>query len=396
MIDAFVNGYTANLAPYPMEELARIKRELSARGKRVFDFGTGDPTIPTWMPIINALKSNVPEISQYPTITGGDELRKAQVGYLRRRIGLIESPSWAVVPTRGSKEAIFHIALSLVGRAGGKKKIIYPDPGYPVYRSSAIFAGGLPVPVRLSPENGFLLEPWKLSKGTTSGAAAIWVNYPHNPTGACAPKSYWENLIDWCQQTDTILLSDDCYLDIYSTELDRQSGIDHLPICPLSISTDRVLTFMSLSKRSGMTGYRAGIIAGDTRILGPHIKARANFGLGMPEFVQKAAICAWNDDEHVRARRKIFNARIDAASAPLMEMGLLPEKPEATFYLWCKIPQSYGNDDVGFCLALAQAGVLCSPSSWLSEGMSGWFRLALVPDIAETLEAIEIIRTFTK
>jgi succinyldiaminopimelate transaminase len=366
MTNGFVNDFTSTLAPYPMEELARIKKEVRGRGQRVFDFGTGDPTIPTWKPIMEALKGNVAEVSQYPTIIGGEELRTAQVNYLKRRVGLAESPDWTVIPTRGSKEAIFHIALSLVGRCGGKKKILYPDPGYPVYRSSAIFAGGIPTPVRLLPDNGFLFEPWKISKSITSGAAAIWVNYPHNPTGACAPKSYWEKLIDWCHETDTILLSDDCYLDIYSTELDAQAGIDHLPICPLGISTDRVLTFMSLSKRSGMTGYRAGLIAGDVRILAPHIRARANFGLGMPEFIQKAAICAWNDDDHVRNRRKIFNERIDAASAPLIDMGLLSEKPEATFYLWCKIPQSFGTDDVTYCLSLAKQGVLCSPPSSLS------------------------------
>jgi succinyldiaminopimelate transaminase len=396
MTNSFVNEFTSTLAPYPMEELARIKKEVQARGQRVFDFGTGDPTIPTWRPIMEALKNNIAEISQYPSIIGGDELRAAHYNYLKRRVGLEQSPDWTVIPTRGSKEAIFHIAQSLVGRSGGKRKILYPDPGYPVYRSSAIFAGGIPMPVRLVPKNGFLFEPWNLHKSVTAGAAAIWVNYPHNPTGACAPKAYWEKLIDWCHQTDTVLLSDDCYLDIYSPKLDAEPGIAHLPTCPLGISTDRVLTFMSLSKRSGMTGYRAGLIAGDVRILAPHIRARANFGLGMPEFIQKAATCAWNDENHVRDRRKIFSERLDAASAPLIAMGLLSEKPEATFYLWCKIPSSYGDEDVDFCLSLAKKGVLCSPSSWLSEGITGWFRLALVPEISDILEAIEIIKHFVR
>jgi succinyldiaminopimelate transaminase len=376
-----------------MEELARIKKGLKARGQRVYDFGTGDPTIPTWQPIIDALKANVPVVSQYPTIIGSDELRAAQIGYLGRRLGLRESSDWTVIPTRGSKEAIFHIALSLIGRAGGRRKLLYPDPGYPVYKTSAIFAGGIPVPVRLVPENGFLLEPWNLDPTLTKDAAAIWVNYPHNPTGACATKEYWEKLVEWCHKTDTILLSDDCYNDIYSTALDARPGIAHLPMSPLAISTDRVLSFVSLSKRSGMTGYRAGLIAGDVRILGPHTKARANFGLGMPEFVQKAAICGWNDDEHVKARRKIFTDRIEAASKPLIDMGLLPAKPDATFYLWCRVPDSFKQNDVEFCLALANLGVLCSPSSWLSEGVNGSFRLALVPDTNETLEAIGIIRS---
>jgi len=395
-----VNKVTAELAEYPMEELARIRRELVKKGKPVFDFGTGDPKIPTWDAIRSACIEAIPQISQYPSVKGIETLKAAQQGYLERRFGLRvgSGDAFDLLPTSGSKEAIFHIALCLIGRAGGKKHIIYPDPGYPVYLSSTKFAGGIPFPVKLSAGNGFLLEPWDLPPYIQRDAAAIWINYPHNPTGATASRDYFERLVEWCHKTDTVLLSDDCYVDIYDSAIDLkpmdESKPDERPFCPLQLTSDRVLTFMSLSKRSGMTGYRAGFIAGDPEILQPVLRARANFGVGQPDFVQQAAVVAWNDDEHVRERRKIFTHRIALAAPTFQELGLLETVPNATFYLWMKIPSVFGTGDVRFCLGLAEHGVICSPSSWLSESIKGYARFALVPDDAATLEALQVIKDY--
>lgn len=393
-----INKVTADLEQYPMEELARIRKELIQSGKPVFDFGTGDPKIPTWNPIREALINALPTISQYPSVKGTDELKAAHQGYLERRFGISANDGYDVIPSAGSKEAIFHVALCLVGRSGGKKHIIYPDPGYPVYRSSTKFAGGIPFPVKLSADNGYLLEPWTLPPYIQRDAAAIWINYPHNPTGAIAPRDYWERIVEWCHKTDTILLSDDCYVDIYDSAIDKQPlddpKSDSRPMCPLQLSHDRVITFMSLSKRSGLTGYRAGLIAGDPEIVAALLKARANFGVGSPDFVTAAAVVAWNDDEHVRQRREIFTHRIKLAAPVFQQLGLLEQVPEATFYLWCKIPQIFGSGDVRFCLGLAEQGVISSPSQWLSESIKGYARFALVPDDTDTLAALEIIKSY--
>ncbi|NRA44199.1 MAG: aminotransferase class I/II-fold pyridoxal phosphate-dependent enzyme [Oligoflexales bacterium] len=384
---ALLNSRTESLAPYPMEELARIKRELLATGQKVYNFGTGDPTIPVWEPITEAIKDGVSTLSQYPSIHGLPELREAHKSYLKRRFGIETGEDIMILPTRGSKEAVFHIALSLVGRAGGRKRIVYPDPGYPVYRSSAIFAGGTPHPVQLKEEESYLLKPWQLDKEVVKDTAALWLNYPHNPTGAIADKSYWQELINWAHDNDVIILSDDCYADIYDDSSEP-------PLNPLSISSDRVLSFMSLSKRSGLTGFRAGFLAGDSKILKPHSKARANFGLANPVHIQEGSIVAWNDDAHVKERRVIFGKRMEALVPFLMERGVLKEKPKATFYLWCKVPKKFNENDIEFCLQLAKKGIIASPSSWLSENVSGYFRLALVPSVDEIQEAKAILKDF--
>lgn len=393
-----LNKITLELEEYPMEELARIRKDLVKKGKPVYDFGTGDPKIPTWEPIREACIEAIPEISQYPSVKGLDELKEAQQRYLERRFDIKPDHGYEIIPTSGSKEAVFHIAMCLVGRSGGKKHIVYPDPGYPVYRTSTKFAGGIPFPVKLSESNGYLLEPWELPPYIQRDCAAIWLNYPHNPTGATAPRDYWKQVVEWAHKTDTIILSDDCYIDIYHSDIDNKPvdspEDDDRPTCPLQFSSDRVLTFMSLSKRSGMTGYRSGFIAGDSDILKGVLKARANFGVGSPDFISKAAIVAWNDDEHVRERRKIFTNRIKIAAPVFQELGLLEQEPQATFYLWTKIPEVFGTGDVRYCLGLAEHGVICSPSSWLSESIKGYARFALVPDEDSLTQALNVVKDY--
>jgi aspartate/methionine/tyrosine aminotransferase len=393
-----------------MEELSRIKAGLVKEGKPVYDFGTGDPRIPTWHPVRDALIKSLPEISQYPSVKGIEKLAVAQAGYLKRRFNLVTGNELAVIPSQGSKEAIFNIALCLVGRAGGKKHIIYPDPGYPVYRSSTLYAGGIPWPVRVTAANGWLLEPWNLPDNVQKNVAAIWINHPHNPTGATAPLDYWRRVIDWCHKTDTILLSDDCYVDIYDSAIDvnldsapeLKGGtfpgveVDPRPLNPLQLSTDRVLSFMSLSKRSGLTGYRAGMVAGDPRVIKPFLNARANFGVGSPDFIQHAAAVAWADDDHVVERRRIFSRRLANFGPLLKDLGMIDAIPSTTFYLWAKIPSRFGDDDVKFVLDLARIGVIASPSQWLSEGIRGYVRFALVPEDAPMREAMGLLREYLK
>jgi succinyldiaminopimelate transaminase len=398
---SFVNSVTAELRPYPMEELTKVRQELQKAGRKVYDFGTGDPKIPTWAPIRQVIASALPEISQYPSVRGIEALRQSQLAYLKRRFGITNTENLSVMPTQGSKEAVFNIGLSLIGRDNGRKRtLIYPDPGYPVYRASALFAGGIACPVKLVSEDGYLLKPWQLPKEVQSSAAAIWLNYPHNPTGARAPWDYLKDVVKWCHDTNTVLLSDDCYVDIYDPEHDKNPerfkslSTDPRPFSPLQISNDRVLCYFSLSKRSGLTGYRSGMVAGDARLIELLLKARANFGVGSPDFVQAGATLAWSDDEHVAERRKIFAQRLKVAWPFLKKWGLVDSQPDCTFYLWCRVPSSYKGDDVSFVRRLSEFGIIASPSQWLSEGTKGFFRLALVPDEKDTIEAMHVIDQF--
>ena len=385
-----VNRLTADLHAYPMEELNRIKLALKKENKKIYDFGVGDPKLPLWEPAIDALKESASSSLGYPSIRGDAEAKEAHETYLKERFGLESDPDRALFPTRGSKEAIFHMALSLVGRKG-KMTLAYPSPGYPVYKASALFAGAIPYEVELNEENNYLVKPWTFEREVIDDLACVWVNYPHNPTGTSVDRAYWDKLVAFCHKEDVILLSDESYVDIYHSELDTEGKKELRPITPLVCSSKKVVAFFTLSKRSGFTGLRAGFMAGDKSILEAHLKARANFGLSAPLCIQKAANLTWKDRFHVDERKKELSQRLDFAYGFTKGLGLIDKKPIVPFYLWLKIPERIKKDDIRFCLDLAKDGFVATPGAWLGGKTNKHFRLSLTLGEKEMAEAFKIL-----
>lgn len=381
-----LNDIVEKLEPYPMEELNRIKGELIKKGSPIIDFGTGDPKIPTWEPIREALLQGLPKISQYPSIRGNNELRQSIWEYLERRFQITSASGLDILTSNGSKEAIFHTGISVVGRKG-RKTVAYPNPGYPVYRSGTQFARGVSFPVELKEAEGYLLKPWTLPMKVQKDLAAVWVNYPHNPTGAVAKPEYYHELIAWAEQNDTLILSDECYVDIHREKSPAPTSLS-------AYGSDKVISFFSLSKRSGLTGYRSGFILGPESLIAPLARARANFGTATPAHIQAAATIAWSDDDHVKDRIAIFDQRMARMGNELIENGWLDAIPSAAFYLWCRIPKKWRGNDIQFCLKLAEEGIISTPSSWLSEGIGGYVRFSLVPELEELSAALSLLQKF--
>jgi acetylornithine aminotransferase len=170
-----------------MVALDERKQTLRAQGKRLFDFGLGDPLEPTPPFLREALRAAVPEVSQYPSAAGTPALRRACAGYLDRRFGVKVDPERQIVPATGAKETIFHLPLAFAGGDPRRTKVVMPDPGYPTYEVGARFAGLEPVKVPLTAARRFLLEPEEVGDDVLSRTLVFWVSYPHNPPGAMAP-----------------------------------------------------------------------------------------------------------------------------------------------------------------------------------------------------------------
>jgi len=189
-----MNGRIRELKAYPMDRLVKAKEELRRAGKKIYDFGTGDPKEPTDPKIRKALIEAVPEVSQYPTVKGRKDLREAIANWFFNRFHVVLDPETEVIPTAGSKEAIFHFPLVFIDTDTEKKKVIYGTPAYPVYERGTLFAGGEPYPIELEYDEQFLLRLDKLPRSILEETAIVWINYPHNPTGAVAPLSYLEEI----------------------------------------------------------------------------------------------------------------------------------------------------------------------------------------------------------
>jgi len=371
-----LNPVLADLPAYPLARMDERRRELEEQGVRLFDFGTGDPREPTEERIRQALIASVPVTSRYPSAAGTRELREAFAGFMRRRHGVVLDPDTEVLPAAGSKEAIFHAPLAFIHSSHERRGVAYGTPGYPVYERGALFAGGETLPVRLRKEEDFLLSTGALDPTKTR---AVWMNYPHNPTGATATRAYLEETADFYREHDILLFSDECYNDVYS-------GAP--PPSILEVTRERTLAFVSLSKRSGMTGYRSAMIAGDAELIAALKKLRPSIGVASPGFVQHAATAAWSEDAHVEKRNRIFAAKRALFESFFERVGVRWTPTNASLYLWAEVPEEYGGDDEAYALKLLEEEILVAPGSSFGPGGEGYFRIALVPGLEECKAAI--------
>jgi acetylornithine aminotransferase len=210
----------------------------------------------------------------------------------------------------------------------------------------------------------------------------LWINYPHNPTGAVASKRQLQAIHDAARPHGTLICSDECYADIYENDP---------PPSILQVADDRftgVLSYLSLSKRSGMTGYRSGAIVGDADAIHLLRELRSSTGTASPEFVQAAAIAAWSDDAHPEVRRKIFSAKRAILADAFASLGYRVAASEGALYLWVEV-----GDDSAVSRRLLEAGVIVSPGTAFGFGGEGYIRLALVPTVEACEEAVEVVRS---
>jgi aspartate/methionine/tyrosine aminotransferase len=246
-----------------------------------------------------------------------------------------------------------------------------------------MFAGGVPFPVVL--EHDHVFRPWRLPTEVLKRARLMWINTPHNPSGAVTSLSDLQRIADLCREHDILLASDETYADIYQG--------DDAPHSILECGSEGLIVLHSLSKRSGMTGYRSGFLAGDPAIVAQLARLRANPGLVPQDFVNAAAAAAWSDDAHVAERRELFTKKKQLFLDFFDEVGIHVVGRSATIYLWIQVPD--GHTAVSWADRLLAAGIVVSPGPMfgVSGAGAGYVRLALVPSMPVCHEAIAVWRT---
>jgi acetylornithine aminotransferase len=363
------------LRTYPFVRLTEARARLEADGVRVLDFGVGEPReeTPGFLRRAVADAIEAEPVSAYPLAVGLPELRAAAAGWVGRRFGVPLDPGTEVIPTLGSKEAIFSLAQVVAGA------VAVPTPGYPVPERGALFAGREVVPMPLRPGGGWLPDldalPW-------DRLGLLWLNFPGNPTAATAPLGWLEEAAARCRAHDVVLASDEAYCELW---FDGEP-----PASALQVADRRgVLAFHTLSKRSSMPGYRSGFVAGDPDLIAALRRYRPNVGTAPQTFVQRGSVAAWSDDEHVAEIRERYRRKREVLLPALLALGLEPAGGDASFFLWLRVPAP--GDDVAFAEQLLGRGIVVAPGSWLGPGGEGHVRVALVPTVAECRAAAELL-----
>jgi succinyldiaminopimelate transaminase len=363
-----INPVLADMAVYPFTRLEEERQRLLAAGVEVIDFGKGDPNEPTDRMIREALVDALPERSPYPLAQGLPELREAAAAWIERRFGVDVDPDREIVPTYGSKEAIFSFAQVLETSGG---VVAFGEPAYPVYERGALFAGAKVRTLPLRRERGFLPDLGELD----DEVALVWVNYPHNPTGAVAPREFYEELAAAAERHDFFIGSDEAYTELWFDESP--------PSALQAADRSRVVVFQTLSKRSSMTGYRSGFVAGPPDVVAALKAYRPTVGTAPQEFVQRASVAAWNDERHVDETRARYRAKREVLIPAIEGRGWEIVASEATMYLWVVGPDPH---------ALLERGVIVSPGEMFGPSGEGYVRFALVPTLEECVRAATILR----
>jgi acetylornithine aminotransferase len=373
-LSAGLSPLLAELAQYPFARLDEWRAEARARGIEVIDFGVGDPREPTPAFIREALADGLREVSSYPRAVGLPEYREAVATWIARRFGVEVDAATEIVPTLGSKEAIFSFAQMALGE---KRLVAVPEPAYPVYERGALFAGGGVVTVPLREELGWLPDLDAFPMWDEIGL--FWTCYPNNPTGATAPLSFYEELAARAREHGFLLCSDEAYSELWFEEP---------PVSALQVAErENVVVFNTLSNRSSMTGNRCGFVCAAPAVANALRAFRPSVGTAPQEFVQRAGTAALGDEAHVEAVRDVYRRKRETLVPVLQAKGLRLSGSTATFFLWLGVE----GPSEPLARRLLDEGILVAPGSFFGPAGEGYVRMALVPTQDECERAASIL-----
>ncbi len=377
----------SELPPYLFVEIDRKKREAAARGVDVINLGIGDPDLPTPAPIVRALAraARNPVNHRYPESEGLDIFRAAAAEWYQRRFGVAVSPATEVLSLIGAKEGIGHLPLAIVDPGD---VVLIPDPAYPVYRAGTVFAGGEPFVMPLRRENGFLPDLDAIPESIRQRARLMFINYPNNPTGAIAPLSFFQDVVRFAQRYNIVVAQDNTYSEVAFDSYRPPS------LLQVEGAMDVGIEFHSLSKTFNMTGWRIGFVVGRAKVVDALRRVKSNLDSGAFQAVQEAGIAALSIAEKVsESNSRIYKRRRDILVGGLREAGIDVDVPQATFYVWPRVPSGY--DSAGFVSTLIdKAGVACIPGNGFGKEGEGFIRFALTADARRLEEAVARLTIF--
>jgi LL-diaminopimelate aminotransferase len=368
-----------NLPPYLFAAIDKAKQEARARGVDVIDLSVGDPDLPTPAHIVEALRQAAEDTSnhQYPSYEGKLTFRTAVADWYKRTFNVDLDPRNEVLTLIGSKEGIAHAPLAFINP--GDVALI-PDPAYPVYRTATAFAGGEPVIMPLLKENKFLPDLEAIPADVARRAKIMFLNYPNNPIGATADRSFFQELVDFAREYNIIVMHDNPYSEIY------YEGQRSLSLLEIDGAKDVAVEFHSLSKTYNMTGWRIGSVVGNSEVVAGIGKIKSNIDSGTFGAVQDAGIAALRSpDRVVDDIRKIYQHRIEILYQALRDLGLELEKPRATLYLWAWV----GGSSIQYAERLLEkTGIVATPGLGFGKYGEGYIRFSITQQTKRIEEAV--------
>ncbi len=372
-----------NLPPYLFAEIDKMINKAKQEGVDVISFGVGDPDRPTPEHIVESMIEAVrdPSTHSYPSYEGLLTYREAVAGWYQKRFGVELDPEDEVVSLIGSKEGIAHFPFCYINP--GDLALI-PDPGYPVYKTAVLLAGGEVETLPLKKENNYLVELDEISPASLERAKLLYLNYPNNPTAALATREFFQKVVALAKEYDFIVAHDSAYSEVY---LEEEKPLSFLEIAG---ARDIAIEFGSLSKSFNMTGWRCGWAVGNENLIESLGRIKTNIDSGIFEAVQKAGITALTSEKTAAEEmRHLYRQRRDRLVTGLKDLGWKVSPNQASFYIWAEVPPAYENGEEFSRKVFQETGVFFTPGIGYGQQGDKFVRLALTVSQERTEEALE-------
>ena len=396
-----MNPRLARLQPYPFERLRQLFAGVQPPAAlRHINLGIGEPRHAAPPLIRQALDEALADgLAGYPATAGLPLLREACAAWLRRRYGVQADAATQVLPTLGSREALFALAQTVIDPTRARPTVVCPNPFYQIYEGAALLAGAEPHYVPSDAARNFAPRWDQVPEAVWQRTQLVYVCSPGNPTGAVMPLDEWRMLFELSERHGFVIASDECYSEIYFDDAAPPLGGLQAAV-QLGRGWRNLVMLTSLSKRSSVPGLRSGFVAGDAQLLKSFLLYRTYHGSAMGGAVQAASAAAWGDEAHVRENRRLYRDKF-AQVMPILQPVMDVRLPDASFYLWAGVPPAFGGDDAAFARALyAACHVTVLPGSFLAREAAGFnpgagrVRLALVAPVDECVQAARRIAAF--
>ncbi|MED1204354.1 aminotransferase class I/II-fold pyridoxal phosphate-dependent enzyme [Heyndrickxia acidicola] len=366
-------------------KIVELKRKKQESGDEVFDLSIGTPNIPPAKHIIDALCTAAADEKNYIyAINDQNALLEAVSDWYDKRYQVNLNPKTEICSLLGSQEGLAHISMSIIDEGD---VVLVPDPCYPVFAHGPMLAGAEIYFMPQKKENDYVICLEDIPEKIAQKAKAMLVSYPNNPTAAIAPDRFYEDLVAFAKKYDIIVLHDNAYSDLI---YDGKKGKSFLSFPG---AKDIGVEFNSLSKTYGLAGARIGFCVGNEKIVSSlkALKSNVDYGMFLP--IQTAAIAAISGDQTcVEETKKAYEKRRNVLCEGFNAIGWKMDKPQATMFIWAKIPSHY-EKSVDFAADLIEnAGVLVTPGSAFGPSGEGYVRIALVQEEEILKRAVEAVK----
>jgi LL-diaminopimelate aminotransferase len=373
------------MPPYMFAELERKIEQKEDEGVDVISLGIGDPDIPTFRYVVEAMREAVgdPSAQRYPSNRGRREFREAFADFYLARFGVEIDPVAEVIPAIGAKECIYNLCFAFLDPGD---VALASDPGYPVYTGGPVLAGAEAHLLPLVPSLGFVPDLEAIPADRLDAARLLFINYPNNPTGAVVPDGFFERVVELASEHEILVVHDNAYSE---TTFDGY-------VAPSFLATPGAkevgVEVFSLSKGFNMTGWRCAAILGNAEAIKTYWRLKTNVDSGLFEAVQLAGAAALRGPRSkVEEMCAIYQRRRDQVVDALRAIGVEVEAPKGTIYVWAPVPE--GHTSTSFAeLVLEEAGVVVSPGSMYGPSGEGFFRISLTTPEELLTEAVERLR----